>query len=458
MEDVQCEQRADDEEIYWSTYVIKEWLRQWFEQNPLGTWTIDNYDGKDSYEELGMKTNRRHKEEPSLAPEKFHKMRATMVVIEAEMDEIVDPDNNMPMEEKEREWNQFREVALSVCDDYMHEQIRWDHPSMHEIADGRGETPMLESQSDSAEETNHEPQDQVDLVVRKGHVMVYPLEAKANQRKRRTRRRPRMAKPHLPRGERESDEENSHEPEDQEDPVDLKGRVMLEPRRIDTNQRVWKDQGQSYHVTGWSTRETQYKWQTTKQFDCVFKGLAKQRRKKIYQDEDEDTEEEQDQMVCNMNGQSWESLPFPIIIDSGACASVMPTSWCPHLPVQKTPGSEAGEFFRAANGLKIPNEGEKLMSMMTKEGRMRDMRFTVCPVTKALGSVSQMCRSGHRVVFNPPWEEEGSYIEHMEIGDRLWMEEQNGLYVLNTKVAPTSKQTTSYWNNNAQGFQRPASP
>ena len=89
---------------------------------------------------------------------------------------------------------------------------------------------------------------------------------------------------------------------------------------------------------------------------------------------------------------------------------------------------------------------------------MRDMRFTVCPVTKALGSVSQMCRSGHKAVFNPPWEPEGSYIEHMEIGDRLWMEEQNGLYILNTKVAPTSRQTTSYWNSSNQGFQRPANP
>ena len=35
---------------------------------------------------------------------------------------------------------------------------------------------------------------------------------------------------------------------------------------------------------------------------------------------------------------------------------------------------------------------------------MRDMRFTVCDVSKALGSVSQMCKVGHRVVFNPPFD------------------------------------------------------
>ena len=148
---------------------------------------------------------------------------------------------------------------------------------------------------------------------------------------------------------------------------------------------------------------------------------------------------------------------FPIIVDSGACASVMPTQWCDHIPIHETPGSKSGEFFRAANGLKIPNEGERMVTMMTKEGTMRDMKFTVCFVTKALGSVSQMCRSGHRVVFNPPWDQEGSFIEHVDTGERLWLEEQNGLYVLNTRIAPSEKQTANYWHRN-QGFPWPATP
>ena len=167
--------------------------------------------------------------------------------------------------------------------------------------------------------------------------------------------------------------------------------------------------------------------------------------------EDDESDEEPGHLVCNMTGQRWERLPFPIIIDSGACASVMPTDWCNHIPVQATQGSESGEFFRAANGVKIPNEGERLVSMMTREGVMRDMKFTVCLVTKALGSVSQMCKSGHRVVFNPHWEQEGSYIEHLDIGDRLYLDEQNGLYVLNTRVAPSSKQTMTQWKSR-QGF------
>ena len=86
---------------------------------------------------------------------------------------------------------------------------------------------------------------------------------------------------------------------------------------------------------------------------------------------DEDTEDEGDGMMCNMTGEGWEQLPFPIIVDSGACTSVMPTSWCPHVPIEETPESQSGEYFRAANGDKIFNEGRKIVSLMAEEGVKR---------------------------------------------------------------------------------------
>ena len=81
------------------------------------------------------------------------------------------------------------------------------------------------------------------------------------------------------------------------------------------------------------------------------------------------------------------------------------------------------------------------------------MRFTVCDVSKALGFVSQMCRLGHSVIFNPPWHEDGSYIGHLGTGERMWLEETNGLYVLNAKIAPKEWQTTLN-----QGFARQETP
>ena len=74
---------------------------------------------------------------------------------------------------------------------------------------------------------------------------------------------------------------------------------------------------------------------------------------------------------------------------------------------------------------------------------MRDMRLIVCDVSKALASVSQMYKASHRVVFNPPWDPEGSYIQRVDIGECMWLEEHNGLYMLNTKVAPSSRQKRS---------------
>ena len=65
---------------YWSTYAIKEWLREWFRQNPMRAWSIDNYDGEESYEELQLKTNEKYSEELRLKAELFHKMRSMLPI------------------------------------------------------------------------------------------------------------------------------------------------------------------------------------------------------------------------------------------------------------------------------------------------------------------------------------------------------------------------------------------
>ena len=94
---------------------------------------------------------------------------------------------------------------------------------------------------------------------------------------------------------------------------------------------------------------------------------------------------------------------------------------------------------------------------MTKEGAIRDVNLEVCDVTRALGSVSQMCKAGNKVVFNPPWHPEGSYIEHEGTGERLWLEEQGGLYVLQAKIAPQHRQTSNGRNGNMD-FHWPVNP
>ena len=96
-----------------------------------------------------------------------------------------------------------------------------------------------------------------------------------------------------------------------------------------------------------------------------------------------------------------------------------------------------------------------MITMMTQEGAQRDMKFTVCDVPKALASVSQMCKAGNRVLFNPPCSAEGSVIQHIDTGKRFWLHEENGLYMLSTRVAPITKQT---YHLRSQGITWPVSP
>ena len=218
-------------------------------------------------------------------------------------------------------------------------------------------------------------------------------------------------------------------------------------QEIENQSKTWRHKDQSYHVEAWCA-EHHNTYPDSSEFGsvaCVVRGTQKKIRRKIPEPDDEASDEEEEQLVCSMPGRQWESRPFPIAIDSGACASVLPTDWCNHVHLLKTPQSEAKEYFRAANGKKTYNEGQQLVSMMTKEGAMRDMSFTVCSVTKALGSVSQLCRAGNRVIFNPPWDPEGSHIENENRGERSWLEEQGGLYVLHANVAPHDKHTSNIY-------------
>lgn len=167
--------------------------------------------------------------------------------------------------------------------------------------------------------------------------------------------------------------------------------------------------------------------------------------------EEDSGDEEAENLVCTMRGNDWESLPYPIIVDSGASASTLPRDWCQHVKFWETEESRAGQTFNVANGQAIPNLGRRAVTLMIREGAIRDMSFEVCNVTRALGSVSQMCRAGHKVVFNLPWDHNGIYIEHAETGQRMWLREKDGIYLLDVRVAPENRQTANNLDFPGQG-------
>ena len=59
----------------------------------------------------------------------------------------------------------------------------------------------------------------------------------------------------------------------------------------------------------------------------------------------------------------------------------------------------AGVRYEIADGNEIPNLGEKLMPVMTREGTWRGLQAEVADIARALQSVRSLVRTGHKVVF-----------------------------------------------------------
>ena len=54
------------------------------------------------------------------------------------------------------------------------------------------------------------------------------------------------------------------------------------------------------------------------------------------------------------------------------------------------------------------------------------MTAQVCDVNKALLSVRKVVQAGNRVVFD----EQGSYVEDIQTGEKMWMREEGGMCMI----------------------------
>ena len=138
----------------------------------------------------------------------------------------------------------------------------------------------------------------------------------------------------------------------------------------------------------------------------------------------------------------WIPMPCPMVIDSGAAETVLPLSWFKDHKIMETDASRSGVYYRTANGEKVYNKGEKTLTMCHFEGsHHRDMTFQVANVHKALGSANKIVRNGNRIVMD--LDDEGndfSFIESKSTGERLWLREREGVYLLEMLIAPPAGQ------------------
>ena len=121
----------------------------------------------------------------------------------------------------------------------------------------------------------------------------------------------------------------------------------------------------------------------------------------------------------------WEQIE--LAVDSGASETVVNEDMLKSVMTQDSAASKRGVEYEVANGVRIPNLGEKRFVGTSDEGISRRLTAQVCDVNKALLSVSKVTRSGSRVIFDA----DGSYIEDKNSGERMHLVEKNGMYMLN---------------------------
>ena len=119
----------------------------------------------------------------------------------------------------------------------------------------------------------------------------------------------------------------------------------------------------------------------------------------------------------------WEKVK--LYVDSGATETVVSDEMLTSIDTVEGENLRKGVRYEIANGFRIPNKGEKKFIGVSGEGCERGIVAQVADVNKGLLSVSRMVRSGHRVVFG-----DDSYIEDKATGERMWLEDEGGMFSL----------------------------
>ena len=128
--------------------------------------------------------------------------------------------------------------------------------------------------------------------------------------------------------------------------------------------------------------------------------------------------------VNAVKASEWEEIEMAV--DSGASETVIGEDMLTSIETKEGPASKRGVQYEVANGVRIPNLGEKHIHGFTDEGMQRSLKAQVCDVNKALLSVHKLVQTGHRVVFDS----QNSYIEDRDTKEKMWLQEKGGMYML----------------------------
>ena len=121
-----------------------------------------------------------------------------------------------------------------------------------------------------------------------------------------------------------------------------------------------------------------------------------------------------------------------LTVDSGEADHVMPAGWLWFLKVRPSPGSRSGLHYVAANGARLPNQGQSRLRFMSSEGAIASILFQIAAINKPLVSVSKLVDDGYDVIFNNV----ESYIINKETGKKIIMKRERGVFVIDAYANP----------------------
>ena len=121
---------------------------------------------------------------------------------------------------------------------------------------------------------------------------------------------------------------------------------------------------------------------------------------------------------------AWEEIE--LAVDSAATETVIGENILKSIDLVEGMAYKRGVKYEVANGIRIPNLGEKIFNGFTEDGMAREITAQVRDVNKPLPRVSRIVSARNRVVFDG----DGSYIEDVDNGDQIWMTSQGGMYTI----------------------------
>lgn len=127
--------------------------------------------------------------------------------------------------------------------------------------------------------------------------------------------------------------------------------------------------------------------------------------------------------LCVIGEGEWECVEMAV--DSGATETVIGEHMVTAVKTTEEPASRRGVAYEIANGDTIPNHGEKHFVVESEEGTRKTITAQVADVNKGLLSVRKIVAAGIEVVFDTH-----SYIEDKCIGERMWLTDAQGMYML----------------------------